>query len=414
MNIIKKATTIIVCCSIILSGCVATTGKSSSGINVGPQLSSLFNKAARLGKSPGNPLAVDMPKLDVIIPVFDPGLEKDKEYSENGIWPELRRAESVRFAYELKKALEKTNAFAAVRVTPDANATGDLYIIGKIDESDGEDVEIEISVYDIAGNHWLTTSVDHEVEESFHKNIRNEGKDPYAPLFEEAAKEVVEELSYQEANKLKAVKQVTELRFGANFIEDAFVEHLEMNGGLFKLASFPSSEDPMLVRTRAIRVRDQLFVDGLQDHYRSFSEKMEESYLVWQEQSLAELKAKRDAQTKAAGEAVAGVALVGLAIFAIAAGANSDSTAATVGGTVGAIAGAGLLSNSFQTSKEAEVHRDALEELGQSIDSDLAPQVVAFEEKSLELTGSVKEQFAQWRTFLKKMYLEEQTPEVEL
>ena len=60
------------------------------------------------------------------------------------------------------------------------------------------------------------------------------------------------------------------------------------------------------------------------------------------------------------------------------------------------------------------MHRDALEELGQSIDSDLAPQVVAFEEKSLELTGSVKEQFAQWRTFLKKMYLEEQTPEVKL
>ena len=52
----------------------------------------------------------------------------------------------------------------------------------------------------------------------------------------------------------------------------------------------------MLSRTQAVRVRDQLFVDGLQDNYRQFSEQMELSYLIWQEQSQLELQAKRQAQ----------------------------------------------------------------------------------------------------------------------
>lgn len=418
MSILKKVTTIVVCCSIMLSGCITTTGGKSTGTNVGPQLSSFFSKAARLGKEPGDPLDPNKPKLDVIIPIFDPGLIEGKEYNKEGVWAELRRAESIRFAYKLKVALENTNVFGAIRVTPDPTATGDLYIIGKIDESDSEDVEINVSVYDIAGNHWLTESIDHEVDESFHKNIRNEGKDPYDPLFEEAAKEIVEELAYKTVEELTKIKQVAELRFGANFIEEAFMEHMEINGSIVNIASFPSDKDPMLLRTRAIRVRDQLYVDGLQDNYRAFSERMNDSYLVWQKQSFMEIKAKSDAQVKAVGEGVVGVALIGLAILAVVAGASSDSivdsTAATTAGTVGAIAGAGFLSDSFQTSKEAAVHRDALEELAQSINSDLSPQVVEFEEKSTELTGTAVEQFSQWRKFLKKIYLEEQTPTKQL
>ena len=418
MNMLKKVTTIVVCCSIMLSSCITTTGGKPTGTNVGPQLSSFFSKAARLGKEPGDPLDPNKPKLDVIIPIFDPGLIEGKEYNKEGVWPELRRAESIRFAYKLKVALENTNVFGAIRVTPDPTATGDLYIIGKINESDAEDVEINVSVYDIAGNHWLTESIDHEVDESFHKNIRNEGKDPYDPLFEEAAKEVVEELAYKTVEELTKIKQVAELRFGANFIEEAFMEHMEINGGIVNIASFPSDKDPMLLRTRAIRVRDQLYVDGLQDNYRAFSERMNDSYLVWQKQSFMEIKAKNDAQVKAVGEGVVGVALIGLAILAVVAGASSDSiadsTAATTAGTVGAIAGAGFLSNSFQTSKETAVHRDALEELAQSINSDLSPQVVEFEEKSTELTGTAVEQFSQWRKFLKKIYLEEQTPTKQL
>ena len=73
-----------------------------------------------------------------------------------------------------------------------------------------------------------------------------------------------------------------------------------------------------------------------------------------------------------------------------------------------------MLKKSFQTSEEAKVYRDALSELGQSIDLEIAPQVIEFEKKTVELTGDAAEQFAQWRNFLKLIYQAQATPEVRL
>lgn len=398
--------------AVLLSGC-QTTG-SNGGMAVGPQVSSLFDSDEKAVVDPAKP------RLDVVIPVFDPGLSDDAEnYAEEGVWPELRRAEANRFAYKMKTALEKTGAFGAVRVVPDSSATGDLYVRGQIVESNGEDVEITVEVLDITGERWFTRSFDHEVEAGFHKNIRNEGKDPYDPVFDEAANRIAQELEDYDSAELDRLKRTTELRFGSSFTQEAFSEHLVTENGRAELTSFPSESDPMLQRTRAIRVRDQLFVDNLQETYQSFSEDMETSYLIWQEQSLQEILAQKEVEGDAATKAALGILSIGVAIAAIAAASkkkkkSSTRTAAVTGGVIAGAAGALLLNESFQTSKEAKVHRDALAELGESIDVELAPQVVAFQEQTVELTGTAKEQFAQWRKFLQKIYMEERTPEVQL
>jgi outer membrane lipoprotein SlyB len=193
---------------------------------------------------------------------------------------------------------------------------------------------------------------------------------------------------------------------------------METRRNIFSLVSKPSDNDPMLARVKAIRVRDQLFIDSLQDNYTSFSDQMNESYLMWQEQSLFETMAAREAKKKGMGQAIGGALLIGLAVLAGVAGSNSNSTGASAAGATGAIlgglAGVSLLSKSFKTSEEAKVHRDALNELGQSIDMELSPRVIAFEKQSVELTGDARQQFAQWREFLQKIYAEEQTPDVQL
>lgn len=411
MQPVKTITAYLVSLSLVLSGCV-TGGGAGSSVGVGPQLSSLFGKQDHSGDP-------DRQKLDVIIPVFDPGLPEDEtQYDEAGVWPELRRAEANRFAVKMKEALEATGAFGAVRVTPDRTATGDLYVIGRIVESNGEDVEIAIEVFDISGKNWMDDTFEHEVAPEFHKNIRNKGKDPYDPVFAEAAKDIVEELNDHDTAELGTIRQLADLRFGASFSEDAFIKHMRTEDGRVELVSMPADNDPMLRRTRAIRVRDQLFVDGLQAHYQSFSQEMDDSYSMWQEQSLLEVVAEREAQRKAAGEAVIGILLIGAAVLAAAAGARSDSPTGSSAGTAGAVvAGVGaaaMLSKSFQTSDEAKIHRDALNELGQSVDVEMAPQVVQFEEKTVKLTGDAKEQFGQWREFLKQVYAVERTPDTAL
>lgn len=409
--LIKKLTVIFIILTFFLSGCASTGKKSTTA--VGPLLSSSYEELEKFQAD------MNLPKLDVIIPVFDPGLPEDPDdYEDQNIWPELRRAEANRFAYKLKEKLEETGQFGAVRVTPDATATGDVYVIGRIVESNGEEVEIDIEVVDIRGKRWLDDSYEHEVSEAFHQDQRNEGMDPYDPLFSEAARDIAEELRKRDQKELEDLQYLADLRFGANFSEETFAPYLEVKNNEFTLVSKPSDDDPMLQRVRAIRVRDQLFVDNLQDNYASFSEQMDESYLLWQEQSLLEVKALREANRKTWKQRVGGGLLVGLAVLSAVAGSNSDSVGGSAAGATGAIlggvAGASILSESFKTSAEAKVHRDSLNELGQSVDMALAPQVIAFEKESVELTGDAKEQFSQWRAFLQKIYDEEKTPDVQL
>jgi hypothetical protein len=418
MHYFKRIGAYAICSVLLLSGCV-TNEKSFGNKNftetiIGPALSSFFDPK-RIARVDPNKT-----KLEVIVPIFDPGLSKKaEEYKEEGVWPELRRAEANRFAYKLKTALEDTNAFGAVRVTPDNSATGDLYVLGKIIESNGETIEINVQVVDISGKNWFTRTFERTVEPQYYKNIRNKGKDPYDPVFAEASNRIALELENYKTEQLETLTRVADLRFGASFSDAAFSEYIAVENGRVKLASFPSEDDPMLKRTRAIRVRDQLFVDGLQDEYRSFSDNMGSSYLIWQEQSLLEIQAKQDAQLKAAGEAVMGIAAIALAVAAVAAGSDSNispgtSTAAMTGGIVAGAAGISMLQKSFQTSDEAKVHRDTLNEVGESINVDLAPRVIAFEEKTLELTGDAKQQFSQWRKFLQQIYAQELTPEKQL
>lgn len=425
MKITRKIATYVTCLSFILSGCGTTITESRSGTQIGPDVSSQVDQEEEII------VDTDKPKLDVIIPVFNPGLPDEdtvvidkstgkpvRQLNDNNVWPELRRAEANRFSYKLKLALEATGAFGAVRVTPDQTATGDIYLLGTIKESNGEDVAVDITTYDISGERWFSKGFDHEVDEKYHKNLRNKGQDPYDPLFEKIARHIVNELQDYEIADLTEIKRITDLRFGANFSEEAFADYLIADDGEYSLIGYPSENDPMLNRTQAVRVRDQLFVDGLQDNYHLFSNDMEFSYLIWQEQSQLELQAKREAQTDSLKEAAGGLLLLGVAIAAVAIGVNSDNpntgSATVTAGVLAGAAGASLLAEGWQTSKEAEIHVDALEELGESIDMELAPQVIAFEEKTVELTGTAREQFAQWREFLKRIYEQESVPDVQL
>ena len=104
--------------------------------------------------------------------------------------------------------------------------------------------------------------------------------------------------------------------------------------------------------------------------------------------------------------------------LAIAAGQSAyDNNYDPVGDTLAATAmfgagmiGVGLVGDAVKSAEEAKMHNELIKELGDSVEIDVAPKVVAFEEKEKELVGTAKEQFAQWRSFLKTIYELEKTP----
>lgn len=409
--------------ALALAGCATTGGPAVVATpDVGPVLSSEHGKdgAQQTGADSSAAGVTETPAnaLDVIVPVFDPGLPEDSDkWEKQRIYPELRHAESNRFALKMKSALQDTREFGSVRVAPNATATGDLYIIGTILQSNGEDVKINITATDISGKQWFSKDFSHRVKERFHSDLRNQGKDPYTPVFEEAADYIVKQLKKRDAAQLAQLRRLSEIRFGASLSEETFAPFLEKAGSTgerVQLAAAPADGDPMLQRIRAIRVRDQLFLDRLQTHYGTFDAKLDKSYLVWQQQSIIEVKAARAAKRKALTKGILGGVLL-VAGLATAQEATDDphnqSTTGAVGGTIAAVGGGILLASAWGDRAEMKVHREALAELGQSINIEVAPQVVEFEEQTAELTGDAASQYAQWIAFLKKIYALEATPD---
>ncbi len=392
-----------------LAGCVANNSRYGA-VSVGPKPSSALTEE-------DSPVVAAGPKLEVVIPIFDPGLsEKAENYEEEGVWPELRKAEANRFAMKLKRALDDTGVFGAVRVTPDETASGDLYVLGAIKHSTGQSVGIALTVIDTSGEEWMDKSFKHEVSEGFYKNYRKKGRDPYDPVFTEAADAIVALLKKRSPAELHELQYLADLRFGAYLVDNTFAEHMTTRNGRVTLISKPSDADPMWKRARAIRVREQLFIDGMQQNYQGFYRTMDESYLQWQEASFLERQLKSEADSKALMQALGGVLLLGLAVTAGVAASNSKNPnpAIATGAVASGVAGAWMLSKSFKSREEAILHRDAINELGESVNLEFAPRVVEFEGQVVELHGNAKQQFAQWRAFLQEIHQQEKTPDTML
>ena len=396
----------------LLSGCYATSGSpfGDSAVAVGPESSSQITASS----DPSPPLRAIQKEIEVIIPIFDPNIPDDPDsWEKKGIWPELRRVESVDFALKMKKALEDTEQLGAVRVAPDQEVTGDLYVIGKINESNGEDVGINIKVVGIDGKSWLNKNYEHRVDEYFFSSARNEGKSPYDPVFEQAAADIVEQLNRKDQDYLNELNQLSEVRFGYSMSDESFKQFLKFRGNRVELVQAPANNDPMFKRIHQYRVEDQLFTDKMQQYYYDFDKKVEPSYRTWQEAAFTASKAKRKAKGQAALKTIAGILAIGLG--AVAASNNSDYSITADVAAVGAVtAGAVLLSSGIQDYKESKFHQDTLMELGKSVDVEVAPQVIEFEEKTIELTGDATAQFNQWRAALKRIYAEERTPATQL
>ena len=393
--------------ALLLVSCGSTGGAYSTSTNYGLDLSSeettnLFEQYSGV-------------RLDVIVPVFNPGIPNDPDdYEKMGVWPELRRLEAIRFASLLKDELQETGNFGDVRVAPDTKVAGELYVSGEIIKSNGEDIEIGVTVTDISGQRWLNKKYKHRVKEYFWQDMRLSGKDPYQPVFRQAAIDVVKSLNKRPQTELTNLRNISEIIFAKQFVRNAFSEHIELEDKQVKLVSLPAVDDPMLVRTRAIRVTDKQFMDQMQTHYDDLVSKTDSSYVEWQKFSVSSAKAARNAKSEATGKAILGaLLLIGAAAAADAqdnnysAGTATAIAAATVGGIM-------ILQDSFQKRAEGKFHLANLNELGQSLNFEVAPKIIEVENDTLTLRGGVMDQHRQWRNVLKQMYELESVPNVQL
>lgn len=346
--------------------------------------------------------------LDAGIDLFEPNIE-NIDVESGTTTAGVRYAESLIFAEKLAKTMQSSGNFAAVRVIPKRQSETDIYVAGKIIESDGETLTLEISVSDSSGKQWYTRKYTDEASQfAYDKVVQRDRGEPFQNVFNKITNDIYEHMAKMSHAKLEEIRTITKLQFAQRFSPDAFNEYMRVNSaGNYEITSLPAVGDPVMNRIEQIRVRDKMFVDRLQDHYQNYSAATLEPYNQWRKEAHFEARELRKLKSEATAKKIGGALAVLAGILAQGSGSGKSRTA----GVVGIGAGAYLLKDGLDKSAEAKKHAAALQELSTSLSGQLEPHTIAVADRTETLTGTVEEQYAQWREILKEIYLEEVGPE---
>jgi hypothetical protein len=146
-----------------------------------------------------------------------------------------------------------------------------------------------------------------------------------------------------------------------------------------------------------------MYVDTLNQQYEKFYAEMWPAYENWRQLNLTEREAikkiKRDAMTR---QLIGALLVAG----AIAAG-SQDSNMGRALAPAMAIMGGQVFISGWNVSKEADMHKAAIEELSESFGSEMQPVTMEFEGQQYKLTGSAEEQFKSWKKLLREIYFAE-------
>ncbi len=369
---------------------------------------------------------MNIPSLRLAIPALNAGIpDSAKAQQDQGIWPELRKSETIWTALKIKEWMHRYNQFDSIVVSADTTVSADVYLLGEILQSDGEIMRIAYYVVDATGEVWFprTTSVYRVKEGWFERNERT-NRDPFDPLYNEIAETVYEALkdrgkahveqlerqskrpnSQNSLTGLQRIAMTRDLVFAAFLSPEEFGDSLKVVNNRYQIQYLPYSEGSDWGRVTSIQAREEDFSEVIERYYEEFSSTIEDDYGQWQRDSFP---LAREVRLAKRGRTVKGV--LGTLILAAAAVSSKDGAAddgdgsAELATKLGALTGAALVTASFMENAKRKRAVDEINEIGGSLHNSLRPTRVDLNGKIVTLSGSVQDQFTQWRTMLTEMY----------
>src|SRR5205807_2074039 len=232
-----------------------------------------------------------------------------------------RKAESRYVATLLRSTLETSGQWGAVRVAPESAQFIDVIVSGKIVESTGAKLALDITVKDSTGRVWI--------------NARRYQTPP--------------------------------------------------DTGSYKTDAALKARDPFQNLHSAI--------DTVNGYYANFSDQMNASYGQWRRASFEEIEKEQRALNQARTRTYLGAAAVLASVFVPNQCSPYDyncqrvQSAARYGGAIG---GTAAFLSGLKKYADAKVHAQALKEMSETFQSEVAPQVIDVEGRTLKLTGTAE------------------------
>lgn len=330
--------------------------------------------------------------LDVGILLFEEGEITEKQKEKEGAHEDIRDAESRFMAYHLKETMQRSNGWGAIRVLPEKSYIADVMVAGTILTSNGEEMILKINVIDSTGQEWYEKTYKTHADDESYRNTKP-GRDVYQYVYNRIANDVRKHRKNLTEEILVAIRNTSEIRYAAGISPDPFADYIDSGpNGQSKITRLPASDDPMLNRVRKVRDREFLFIDTINEHYSNFYGEMWEPYENWRKYYLIEAEQRRAVERRAKQTKFVAALIM---VAGIMRGPGLFTT------------GALLYKNGMDISEEAEIHNEAIRELGDSLQAEVSPMVVEIEGRTVELTGSIEEQYQKWRELLHEIYINE-------
>jgi len=339
--------------------------------------------------------------VDVAIDLFSPGVS-DSPASPllmKGIRSAVRKSEARYVPIHLRNTLQSTGQWGAVRVVPGGAAWAELFVTGAIEKSNGKDMQIRVVARDAAGRVWVEREYKQRADATAYAKDRPvDGRDPFQVLYNRIANDLVRARDKRKPQELAEVREVARLRFAASMAPDPYAAYLVTGKkGRARVERLPAADDPMIARVTAIRERDHMFVDTLNEYYADFYARMDKPYDDWRAYSYTEQVAL-DSINRAATlkKILGGIAILG--------GILMDPRDDPVGvKDVLILGGIAAVQSGFQDGEEKGIHKAALTELADSFEGEVTPLLVDVDGKVVQLSGSAETQFTKWRELLQQI-----------
>ena len=216
-------------------------------------------RAQKVGPTPIMQAEQEIPEdqlLDVGIFVFESDEITQEMAEEEGTNNDVRKAEDQFVPYHLKNTLQASSHWGAVRVIPAATDSIDVFVKGKILESNGERLALKIDVFDATGKTWFTKNYKAEATEQSYEDNRPGEKDAFQHLYNAIANDMARYRQKLTAEDTYRIRTTAKLKYAAGFAPDAFAGYLakgEHNTMVIK--RLPADDDPMMARVLKIRQR---------------------------------------------------------------------------------------------------------------------------------------------------------------
>lgn len=328
----------------------------------------------------------DSSLLEVGVLIFT-AEDKGQEDYKIGDWvfDEIIQKETQFLPNLLKDTLIDSNQWGAIRVIPEHDPSLDLFLKGEILQSDGRTLELRIEAADSSGRIWLNKvyadqSDFEDYPESTRFTLNNTFDainfiDPFQDIYNKIANDLVVVRSEIAQVALEELNLISNMLYASDLSPDTFSDSLQKDeNGLLTINSLPALDDPMLARVADMKYRHHLFIDTVDEYYQTLYSDIQPAYVLWRRYSIDQVSEQDAAKQQVANN------------------------------NYGSSSGFLSLSQRYDRFKWSKIFEREFNDLAVGFNNELAPAILELNSQVHGLTGTMEQQYRQWRGILRRLF----------